>query len=144
MNTLPIDKKSDYYRICEECGTEFMATDFREKFCNKECSQKYRDRKKRIKKMTLLPVQNVIPEINKPDSDRERILKKNISILKEYPIGKNGIVIPEKELVKKGFNFEIYHSRVSNSDGVGYFIEYGQFFLSREKENEILVKIKQK
>lgn len=144
MNTLPIDKKSDYYRICEECGTEFMATDFREKFCNKECSQKYRDRKKRIKRMTLPPAQNIIPESITPDINKEKILKSNINILKQFLIGNDGIVVLASELKDKGFNFEVFHSRIAYSFEKKYYLEYGPYVLSRETEHKILVKIKQK
>ncbi|HNW70777.1 MAG TPA: hypothetical protein PKI01_10265 [Bacteroidales bacterium] len=140
-----IDKNSAYFRICKECENEFMAKDYREKYCSDECGQRFRDRKKRIKKLVLPPSKQEIPTTVPLDTDREKFLRKNIEILKgRYLIGKDGMVVFTNELIEAGFNFEVYHSRLPYSMGTKFYLEYGPYILSRETENKVFIKIKQK
>jgi hypothetical protein len=153
-----MDRESDRFRVCDNCGREFMAYDRSLVYCNEKCRWEYHNTKKnRIReekkleeleetieesnKNTIESVETTVEEtINEKD---ETILKSNISILESLNVAVNGTKYTVEALVSYGFQFSNYNGRgqLFNIDPIHncHFTQVGNFRLHRVEYSKILI-----
>ncbi len=154
-----MDRLSNRYRVCFNCGREFMAEDRSSIYCHKKCRWEFHNTNKtRIReekkleeleetveesnKKTIESVETTIEEtINETD---ETILKSNISILESINVPVNGKEYEVEVLDSYGFQFEYYNGRsqLFNIDPSlnCHFTQVGTFRLFRVEYSRILIK----
>jgi hypothetical protein len=154
-----MDRLSNRYRVCFNCGREFMAEDRSSIYCHKKCRWEFHNTNKtRIReekkleeleetveesnKKTIESVETTIEEtINETD---ETILKSNISILESINVPVNGKEYEVEVLDSYGFQFEYYNGRsqLFNIDPSlnCHFTQVGTFRLYRVEYSRILIK----
>jgi ribosomal protein S27AE len=143
MHEKPIDVNSEYYRICPNCGKEFMANDLRDKYCCQKCHDDYNNRIKRFKRASE-PLKNPTMPPEPAPTERQMVdLKYNIQTFTDYRIGRDGIIVPIQELYGKDVRFYAYTARFpAYKKSKGYLVEYGPFILSRETVDHLLIRAK--
>ena len=153
-----MDRESDRFRVCDNCGREFMAYDRSLVYCNEKCRWEYhntnktriREEKKLVEleetieesnKNTIESVETTVEEtINETD---ETILKSNISILESLNVAVNGTKYTVEALDSYGFQFTNYNGRgqLFNIDPIHncHFTQVGNFRLHRVEYSKILI-----
>ena len=153
-----MDRESDRFRVCDNCGREFMAYDRSLVYCNEKCRWEYHNTNKtRIReekkleeleetieesnKNTIESVETTVEEtINETD---EAILKSNISILESLNVAVNGTKYTVEALDSYGFQFTNYNGRgqLFNIDPIHncHFTQVGNFRLHRVEYSKILI-----
>ncbi len=153
-----MDRESDRFRVCDNCGREFMAYDRSLVYCNEKCRWEYHNTNKtRIReekkleeleetieesnKNTIESVETTVEEtINETD---ETILKSNISILESLNVAVNGTKYTVEALDSYGFQFTNYNGRgqLFNIDPIHncHFTQVGNFRLHRVEYSKILI-----
>ncbi|NQU88120.1 MAG: hypothetical protein HQ541_20420 [Mariniphaga sp.] len=111
-------------RTCLECG-ETLKGRSDQKYCDDQCRSAYNNRK-------FGDSYNLIRRIN-------HTLKKNRKILEDLnPDGK--ITIPDKLLIKKGFDFNYHTHTFTNRNRQTYYFCYEQGYLKLESNKYLLVR----
>lgn len=153
-----MDRESDRFRVCDNCGREFMAYDRSLVYCNEKCRWEYHNTNKtRIReekkleeleetieesnKNTIESVETTVEEtINETD---ETILKSNISILESLNLAVKGTKYTVEALDSYGFQFTNYNGRgqLFNIDPIHncHFTQVGNFRLHRVEYSKILI-----
>ena len=160
-----MDRESDRYRVCQNCGKEFMAYDRSLIYCHEKCRWEFhntnkariREEKKleeeneknrlaeletiSLEKSEDLKMETGKESINETD---ETILKSNISILESINVPVNGKEYEVEVLDSYGFQFEYYNGRsqLFNIDPSlnCHFTQVGTFRLYRVEYSRILIK----
>ena len=153
-----MDRESDRFRVCNNCGREFMAYDRSLVYCHEKCRWEFHNTNKaRIReekklgeleetneesnKNTIESVETTVEEmINETD---ETILKSNISILESLNVAVNGSKYTVEALDSYGFQFTNYNGRgqLFNIDPIHncHFTQVGNFRLHRVEYSKILI-----
>ena len=159
-----MDRESDRYRVCQNCGKEFMAYDRSLIYCHEKCRWEFhntnkariREEKKleeeneknrlaeletiSLEKSEDLKMETCKESINEID---ETILKSNISILESLNVDVDGTEYEIEVLDSYGFQFNHYNGRgqLFNIDPSlnCHFTQVGTFRLNRVKFSKILI-----
>ena len=112
-----MDRESDRFRVCDNCGREFMAYDRSLVYCNEKCRWEYHN----TKKNRLVVVETISEEkieVSKEDSNietiqdtDESILEMNVSILDSLQISKKGDYFNIDVLHNYGFQFSHFSGK---------------------------------
>ena len=101
-----MDRESDRFRVCDNCGREFMAYDRSLVYCNEKCRWEYHN----TKKNRLVVVETISDEkieVSKEDSNIETIQDTDESILEM-----NVLILDSLQISKKGdyYNIDVLHN----------------------------------
>ena len=152
-----LDRESDRFRICINCGREFMAIDRRRIHCDDDCSDEFHGAQKRLKrdanklnaeieKQQQLEVSEELIEetiettIEETD---ETILKSNVYILESLDVPKKGAYYTVEALDSYGFKFSHFSGRGQllniDSNRNCHFIQVGNYRLYRVAFSTLLI-----
>lgn len=107
-----MDKLSNRYRVCFNCGREFMAYDRSLVYCHEKCRWEFNNTKK-----TSIREEKKLEEENEESSNEtiqetdESILQSNLSILESLQISKKGDYYNIDVLHSYGFQFSHFSGK---------------------------------
>jgi ribosomal protein S27AE len=140
-----MDPKSDRYRVCPNCGIEFMTDHLSRIFCGDGCADEFHNRKKRDAQLNGMeaetnPPVSAIHSTNNPGSD----LVNNMKILDALPIDKEeGNVFHVEQLDQLGLNLNYFSGRGElyniNPELGCHFLQVGYYRLYRLSFSEFLI-----
>lgn len=111
-------------KLCLECGEPFVGRSDK-KFCSDACRNSYNN------------------QVNKDDKNFIRNtnnqLRKNWRILEELN-PKEKLKVTKKQLLQKGFDFNLFTSIYTTKEGAVYYFNYNQGYLKLENDFYLLVK----
>lgn len=140
QSTKNLDKRSEFYRICLYCNTEFMADHMTRDYCNDQCGDDFNNRKKRLDRRKNIASREIGSQV-KTHSNTERNfgdhISRNIYILYQLSVDpKFGSIVSYEYLDSIGFNFNYINNRIPVKPNLNKFkIEIGPFSISRIQYN---------
>jgi hypothetical protein len=157
-----LDRTSNRFRICPNCGTEHMVKHLGRDFCCDKCADDYYNQNRRLKKQAEAmlnemkintteeitspePNNNLIEAIKENDLNWEAAMKVNLSVLNNLLLDdKHGSVFSIDDLISLGLNFThhstqgINHNTPENIQSK--FLIFRNYRVYRVDYNKVLVK----
>lgn len=137
-----MDPDSDRYRICPNCGIEFMTDHLSRIFCGDGCADEYHNRKKRDAQLNGMEAETNSPvSVVHPPNNPSSGLVNNIKILDALPIDtEEGSVYHVEQF---GLNLNCYSGRGQlyniNPELGCHFVQMGYYQLYRVGFSDILI-----
>ncbi|MGZ4056397.1 MAG: hypothetical protein ACXVPU_12290 [Bacteroidia bacterium] len=153
-----LDRTSNRFRICPNCGKEHMVKHLGRDFCDDKCADDHYNQERRLKKQaeTMLseklidvPVTSSLggPVENLPEVDQAwgQAMKTNLAILDNLSLDpKHGSSMSIDSLLLGGFNFTQYTMQGKNHnipDGIqSSFLIFGDYRIYRIDYSKVLIK----
>jgi hypothetical protein len=139
-----IDRSSDMYRVCLQCGREFMTNHRSRKHCDDKCGDDKSNDKKKTERELAAEIQAELDEIRQQELQHQLSLESNIQILDDHPISSDGKKVNMVYLDSVGFDFSSY-SRITEldikeSNEMHRCVHYGPYRLYRMEYGKVLIK----
>ena len=140
-----LDPESERYRICLNCGIEFMTDHLNRIFCNDKCTDEFHNRKKRNAQLNGMEAdESSLVSVVDPPKNPSAGLVNNMKILDALPIDKEeGSVFHVEQLDQLGLNLNYFSGRGKlyniNPELGCHFLQMGYYRLYRLSFSEILI-----
>lgn len=154
-----LDRKSDRFRICPQCGLEHMVIHRGRDFCSDKCCDDYNNGIKRLQRHAQITE----PEIEEISALEEQIecessgqeltltptelstdIEGNLAILGELTLDtKKGSHFYLQDLLEKGFNFPAYSDRVKlhniDPEHQSHYLMFGKYRIYSIDNGKVLI-----
>jgi ribosomal protein S27AE len=140
-----MDPESDRFRVCPNCGSEFMTEHRSREFCNDKCTDEFHNRKKRDAHLHGMEAdESSLVSVVDPPKNPSAGLVNNIKILDALPIDKEeGSVFHVEQLDQLGLNLNYFSGRGElyniNPELGCHFLQVGYYRLYRLSFSEFLI-----
>jgi hypothetical protein len=140
-----LDPESERYRICLNCGIEFMTDHLSRIFCNDKCTDDFHNRKKRDAHLHGMEAdESSLVSVVDPPKNPSAGLINNMKILDALPIDKEeGSVFHVEQLDQLGLNLNYFSGRGKlyniNPELGCHFLQVGYYRLYRLSFSEFLI-----